>query len=56
LLVVPVIQTVTEHPEKVAGEVAPISVKAKGVVVAYYSNFVERVVVDLITLPHIFGR
>jgi hypothetical protein len=46
LLVVPVIQTVTEHAEKEAGEVAPIAVHAKGVVVAYYSNFVERAVPD----------
>jgi hypothetical protein len=46
LLVVPVIQTVTEDPEKEAGVVAPISLKAKGVVVAYSSNFVLRVVED----------
>jgi len=55
-LVVPVIQTVTEHPEKVAGEVAPISEKANGVVVAYYSNFVVREEVAMITEPHILGR
>jgi len=56
LLVVPVIQTVTEDPVKEAGVVAPIAVKPKGVVRAYSDNDVVRVVVDLITLPHIFGR
>jgi hypothetical protein len=44
LLVVPVIQTVTEDAEKEAGVVAPIAVNPKGVTVAYYSNFVVRVV------------
>jgi hypothetical protein len=46
LLVVPVIHTVTEHPEKVAGAVAPISVNPNGVAVAYYSNFVVSLVDD----------
>jgi hypothetical protein len=56
LVVVSAIQTVTEDPVKEAGEVAPIAVKAKGVIRAYTDNDVVRVVVDLITLPHIFGR
>jgi hypothetical protein len=56
MLVVPVIQTVTEHPEKVAGLVAPISLKAYGVSLDYSSNLVVRAVEPLITAPHIFGR
>jgi len=42
----PSTQTVTEHPEKVAGEDIPISVKPNGVVRAYSFNDVVRLVED----------
>jgi hypothetical protein len=46
VLVVPVIQTVTEFADIEAGVVAPIAEKANGVVKAYSSNLVVREVPD----------